>query len=104
MRVIPSDRERYSSSAVDSRTSGDKRVMITVGERINGMASSVIQAADTLVRQMRLETVADGSRGARTVVEVVVNVHRIICALVGSVYLGAVKGIEDDMMVNVFFR
>jgi len=49
IRVIPSERERYSSSAVDSRTSGERSVMITVGERISGMASSVIHAADTLI-------------------------------------------------------
>jgi len=32
---------------VDSRTSGERRVMITVGETMRGIASTSIQAADT---------------------------------------------------------
>jgi hypothetical protein len=45
--VKPKDRERYSSRAVDSRTSGANRVMIRVGLAMRGMASRIIQAAVT---------------------------------------------------------
>jgi hypothetical protein len=44
-KVMPKEREKYVSRAVGSRTSGERRAMMIVGETINGKACRANQPA-----------------------------------------------------------
>lgn len=62
-RVSPRERERYSSRVVDSRTSGERRAMMTVGETMSGMASRTIQPEDTVRDKGQLLSPIQRDRG-----------------------------------------
>lgn len=72
--VSPSERERYSSRMVLSRTSGESIVMMMVGDTINGTASRIIHADETTSSVYQPCSISI-LRGLQTIVKVVINVH-----------------------------